>query len=34
MIRRLLQRLAAQLIADDPAPEYSHLDRLDGLGSR
>lgn len=30
--RTLRQRLAGWLIADDPNPEYSSLDRMDGLG--
>lgn len=36
MIARLRAALAGwvarHIIADDPAPEYSRLDRLDGLG--
>lgn len=36
MIARLRAALAAwvarHIIADDPHPEYSRLDRLDGLG--
>lgn len=31
-LRNLLTHLHDSLIADDPAPEYSRLDRLDGLG--
>jgi hypothetical protein len=32
--RPLRDRLFGWLIADDPNPEYSRLDRMDGLGTR
>jgi hypothetical protein len=32
MLRRMLRALVDWLVADDPNPEYSALDRMDGRG--
>lgn len=34
MLQRLWKRFVAFWIGNDPCPEYSYLDRLDGLPAR
>jgi hypothetical protein len=33
-MRNTIRKFIAWFIADDPNPEYSRLDKLDGLGRR